>query len=154
MKALRKQMTESRAGFSALVPRLLIGIIFIAHGAQKLFGWFGGHGIEGTGKWMASIGLEPGALMALISGGAEFFGGLFILLGLFTRLGAFLLIITMIVAIFTVHLHNGLFVSNGGYELNLALSATCISLAFSGAGRLSVDAYIWKSQGEHPVLDS
>lgn len=144
MKALRKQMTESRAGFSVLVPRLLIGIIFIAHGAQKLFGWFGGHGLEETGKWMASIGLQPGVLMAIISGGAEFFGGLFILLGLFTRLGTFLLIATMIVAIFTVHLHNGLFASHGGYEFNLALIAACISLAYSGAGRLSADAYIRK----------
>lgn len=142
MKALLRSLTESKAGFSTLALRLVVGIIFIAHGAQKLFGWFGGHGLESTGRWMGSIGLEPGVLMALISGGAEFFGGLFILLGLFTRLGAFLLIITMTVAIFTVHLHNGLFTSHGGYEFNLALIAACISLMFLGAGRLSFDAHI------------
>ncbi len=144
MKALRKPLTDSKADLVALVLRLTTGTIFIAHGAQKLFGWFGGHGLEGTGKWMASVGLYPGVLMAVLSGGAEFFGGLFILLGLLTRLAASLLIITMIVAIVTVHLHNGLFLYNDGYEFNLVLIAAGLSLALSGAGQLSADAYIRK----------
>jgi hypothetical protein len=64
---------RSDAGFSALALRIPVGIIFMAHGAQKLFAWFGGYGLEGTGQWMASIGLEPGYLMALLAGSAEFF---------------------------------------------------------------------------------
>ena len=119
----------------------------MAHGAQKLFGWFGGYGLEGTGKWMASIGLEPGFLMALMAGGAEFFGGLFILLGLLTRPTALVLAVTMLVAIVTVHLENGLFMSNGGYEFGLALLAMSVSLVVSGAGRLSADNILLSRTG-------
>ena len=82
MKTLLTTLTSSQAGYAALALRLPIGIIFMAHGAQKLFAWFGGYGLEGTGAWMESIGLAPGYLMALMAGSAEFFGGLFILLGL------------------------------------------------------------------------
>lgn len=75
MKALLKQLTTSTTGFSALALRIPVGIIFMAHGSQKLFGWFGGYGLQGTGQWMASIGLEPGVLMAFLAGSGEFFGG-------------------------------------------------------------------------------
>ncbi|MGF1703238.1 DoxX family protein [Photobacterium makurazakiensis] len=136
---LVKQTLSSASSWSPLMLRIPAGIIFMAHGAQKLFGWFGGHGLEGTGKWMASIGLEPGFLMALMAGGAEFFGGLFILVGLLTRPTALVLAVTMVVAIVTVHLDNGLFMSNGGYEFGLALLAMSISLAVSGAGKLGLD---------------
>ncbi len=139
MKTLLKQITDSTAGFSSLALRLPVGIIFMAHGAQKLFGWFGGYGLEGTGQWMASIGIEPGILMAFLAGGAEFFGGLFILLGLLTRPSAVVLAFTMIVAIVSVHLSNGLFMSNNGYEFGLALLAASVSLAFSGSGRVALD---------------
>ncbi len=133
------KIIESKAGYSTLALRIPIGIIFIAHGAQKLFGWFGGYGLEGTGGWMESIGLTPGYLMALLAGSGEFFGGLFILLGLLTRPAAVVLSITMVVAIFSVHFTNGLFMSNNGYEFGLALLAASVSLAVSGAGKLSVD---------------
>lgn len=73
MKALLQKLTTSNAGYSALALRIPVGIIFMAHGAQKLFGWFGGYGLEGTGQWMASIGLGPGMLMAFLAGSAEFF---------------------------------------------------------------------------------
>ncbi|MGF1681822.1 DoxX family protein [Photobacterium minamisatsumaniensis] len=136
---LVKQTLSSAPSWSPLMLRIPAGIIFMAHGAQKLFGWFGGHGLEGTGKWMASIGLEPGFLMALMAGGAEFFGGLFILVGLLTRPTALVLAVTMVIAIVTVHLDNGLFMSNGGYEFGLALLAMSISLAVSGAGKLGLD---------------
>ncbi|WP_286234566.1 DoxX family protein [Thalassotalea sediminis] len=139
MKALMNKIIESKAGYSTLALRIPIGIIFIAHGAQKLFGWFGGYGLEGTGGWMESIGLTPGYLMALLAGSGEFFGGLFILLGLLTRPAAVVLSITMVVAIFSVHFTNGLFMSNNGYEFGLALLAASVSLAVSGAGKLSVD---------------
>lgn len=139
MKQLIKTITESNSGFSALALRIPVGIIFMAHGAQKLFGWFGGYGLEGTGGWMESIGLGPGYLMALMAGSAEFFGGLFILLGLLTRPAALALAFTMVVAIFAVHFDNGLFMSNNGYEFGLALLAASISLVFSGAGKLALD---------------
>jgi putative oxidoreductase len=91
---------------------------------------------------MASIGLEPGYFMALMAGGAEFFGGLFLLLGLLTRATGLVLAGTMIVAIFAVHFENGLFMSNNGYEFALALFAVSVSIAVSGAGRLSLDSLL------------
>jgi putative oxidoreductase len=139
MKALLKKLTETESGYAPLALRIPIGIIFMAHGAQKLFGWFGGYGLEGTGGWMESIGLAPGFIMALMAGSAEFFGGLFILLGLLTRPAAIALSFTMIVAIFSVHFEKGLFMSNNGYEFGLALLAASVSLALSGAGKLAVD---------------
>ncbi|GAB5382635.1 MAG: DoxX family protein [Aliiglaciecola sp.] len=138
-KSFLAKVFNSESGFGALALRVPVGVIFMAHGAQKLFGSFGGYGLEGTGQWMASIGLEPGYLMALLAGSAEFFGGLFILLGLLTRPSAIALAITMIVAIFTVHFQNGFFMSNGGYEFGLALLAASVSLALSGAGKAAID---------------
>ncbi len=143
-KLLIKKVLTSEAGFGALALRLPVGIIFAAHGAQKLFGWFGGYGLEGTGGWMESIGLAPGVLMALLAGAAEFFGGLALVLGLLTRPAAFALSIAMVVAIFSVHFANGLFMSNNGYEFALALLAASVSLLFSGAGKASVDALLAK----------
>lgn len=137
--ALIQIILRSNAGIAPLVLRIPLGIIFMAHGAQKLFGWFGGYGLEGTGQWMASIGLEPGFMMALLAGAAEFFGGLAILIGLLTRPAALTLAVTMLVAIISVHLPNGLFMSNNGYEFGLALLAGSISLMISGAGSLSAD---------------
>ncbi|MCF7480590.1 DoxX family protein [Vibrio sp. J1-1] len=139
MKALLQKITASNAGFSTLALRIPIGIIFMAHGSQKLFGWFGGYGLEGTGQWMASIGLSPGVLMAFLAGSGEFFGGLFILLGLLTRPAATVLAFTMLIAIFSVHFENGLFLSNNGYEFGLALLAASVSLIFSGAGKAGLD---------------
>lgn len=144
MKALIQKLSTSQAGYAALALRIPAGIIFMAHGAQKLFGWFGGYGLEGTGQWMGSIGLEPGYFMALLAGSAEFFGGLFLLLGLLTRPAALALAVTMLVAIFAVHFKNGLFMSNSGYEFGLALLAISVSLVFSGAGKLAVDNLLAK----------
>jgi putative oxidoreductase len=129
----------SNTGYAALALRIPAAIIFIAHGAQKLFGLFGGYGLEGTGQWMASIGLEPGYQLALLVGSAEFFGGIALLMGLLVRPAALMLSVTMIVAIFSVHFANGLFMTNNGYEFALALLAISVSLMFSGAGKLSVD---------------
>jgi putative oxidoreductase len=137
-----KHLVATTAGLSPLALRIPVGIIFAAHGAQKLFGWFGGYGLEGTGKWMASIGIEPGMLMAALAGGAEFFGGLALLLGLLVRPAAAVLGFTMLVAIFSVHIGNGLFMSNNGIEFGLALLAVTVSLLVSGAGRVSVDAVL------------
>jgi len=144
MKSQLRTLMTSNAGYSALALRLPIAIIFIAHGAQKLFAWFGGYGLEATGNWMASIGLAPGIVMAFLAGSAEFFGGILLLIGLLTRPTALVLAITMLVAIFAVHFEHGLFISNNGYEFGLALLAASISLLFSGAGSLAVDNVIMK----------
>ncbi|ALP53600.1 hypothetical protein Tel_10915 [Candidatus Tenderia electrophaga] len=142
MKTLVKKVMATDTSFGQLALRIPIGIIFVAHGAQKLFGWFGGYGLEGTGQWMASIGLNPGYLMALLAGSAEFFGGLALILGLLVRPAAAVLAFTMITAIFAVHIGNGLFMSNDGYEFGLALLAASVALAISGAGRGSLDALL------------
>lgn len=136
------QLVATNNSVSSLVLRVPLGIIFAAHGAQKLFGWFGGYGLEGTGKFMSSLGMEPGVLMAALAGSAEFFGGLLLIVGLLTRPAALALAFTMIVAIFSVHISHGLFMSNNGYEFALALLAGVLSLVFSGGGRASVDSII------------
>jgi len=148
MNALLNKITGSQAGYAALALRLPIAIVFIAHGSQKLFGLFGGYGLTGTGQFMESIGLAPGVIMALFAGSAEFFGGLLILIGLLTRPAAIVLAITMLVAIFTVHISNGLFLANNGYEFGLALFAASLSLAFSGAGRFAIDNLIHNSTAQ------
>ena len=134
-----KDILATTPGWDALALRLVAGVIFIAHGAQKLFGWFGGGGLEGTGQWMASIGLEPGYLMALLAGGGEFFGGVLLVVGLLTRPAALICAFTMVVAIVVVHLDNGFFARSGGYEFSLALLSMSIALAVRGAGSGSVD---------------
>lgn len=134
------RVLATEAGWAPLALRIPIGIIFVAHGAQKLFGAFGGYGLEGTGQFMASIGLTPGYLMALLAGSAEFFGGLALLFGLLVRPAAAALAFAMLVAILSVHIGNGLFMDKNGYEFGLALFAASVSLLISGAGRVSVDA--------------
>ena len=142
MNTMIKRVVTTDTGTSQLALRIPVGIVFIAHGAQKLFGAFGGYGLEGTGQWMASIGLNPGYLMALLAGSAEFFGGIALILGLLVRPAAVVLAFTMLVAIFAVHIGNGLFMSNDGYEFGLVLLAASVSLAISGAGRASIDRII------------
>lgn len=126
-------------GAAALALRIPVGIIFAAHGAQKLFGWFGGYGLEGTGQFFGSVGLNPGYLMALLAGAAEFFGGLALIAGVLVRPAAAALAFAMLVAIFAVHFDQGFFMDKGGYEYALALFAASVSLLLSGAGRFSVD---------------
>ena len=138
------KILSTNAGFDTLALRIPAAIIFIAHGAQKLFAWFGGYGLEGTGQWMASIGLEPGYQMALLAGSAEFFGGIALLIGLMVRPAALMLAVTMLVAIFSVHFVNGLFMSANGYEFALALLAISVALMISGAGKFSVDKLLEK----------
>lgn len=135
---------QSNAGLGALILRVPVGVILAAHGAQKLFGWFGGYGLQGTGEWMASIGLAPGLLMAGLAGSAEFFGGLALVLGVLTRPAAFVSAFTMLVALFAVHIGNGLFMSNNGYEYALTLLAATLALSVQGAGRLSVDNVLYE----------
>ena len=133
------KLLTSRAGYAALILRVPVGIILAAHGAQKLFGWFGGNGLAGTAGWLSSIGIEPGYLMAILAGGAEFFGGVALIIGLLTRPAAIVAAFTMLVAMLSVHISNGLFVSNGGYEYALTLMVALLALVIQGAGRFSID---------------
>ena len=135
---LQKILTTDNA-IAPLILRVGLGLALIPHGAQKLFGWFGGYGLQGTAQWMESIGLQPGLLMAALAGGAEFFGGLALLLGLLTRPAAALTAFTMLVAIFSVHWSSGFFLSNGGYEYGFVLLIASLSLLVSGGGRFSLD---------------
>ncbi len=142
MQNIMKTVLITTSGLDTLPLRVGAGVIFAAHGAQKLFGWFGGYGLEGTAGWMASIGLEPGLLMAALAGGAEFFGGLALIAGVAVRPTALILAVTMLVAIFSVHFSNGLFMANNGYEFALALLVVMVALVFRGAGSVSVDALV------------
>ena len=139
---LIKRVLSSDAGLAAFILRVPTGLILAAHGAQKLFGAFGGYGLEGTGQWMDSIGLEPGMLMAFLAGSAEFFGGLALALGLLTRPAALLTAFTMLVAVFSVHISNGLFMANNGYEYALTLMMVSLALLVQGAGAFSLDNLI------------
>lgn len=139
MGAFLKKLLTSNAGLAPLALRIPVGIIYMAHGSQKLFGWNGGYGLQGTGQWMDSIGIHPGVLMAGLAGSGEFFGGLLLLIGLLTRPAAAVTAFTMLVAIFSVHISHGLFLSNGGYEYGLALFAASLSLLFSGQGKFAID---------------
>ena len=139
MSKLIHTVLGSRAGYGLTVLRIFVGIIFAAHGSQKLFGWFGGGGLAGTAQWMESIGLAPGTVMAVLAGGTEFLGGLALIVGLLARPAALGLSFTLLVAIFSVHIHNGLFMANNGYEFALALLGGTIAVLIEGAGKLSLD---------------
>ncbi len=142
MTSFIQKITNTTSGLASTILRIPVGIILMAHGAQKLFGAFGGYGLEGTGQWMASIGLEPGYLMALLAGSAEFFGGLALVIGLLVRPASAVIAFTMLMAIITVHISNGLFMANNGYEYALTLLIVSVSLVFSGAGSFSIDKAI------------
>ncbi|SFT13457.1 DoxX family protein [Paenibacillus sp. BC26] len=123
-----------------LIIRVVIGLLFIGHGAQKLFGWFGGYGPKGTGGWMESIGMKPGVLMAVAAGLMELVGGALFAAGLFTPVAAALIALTMLGAIVKVHGKNGLWVTANGYEYPLVALAVVVGVAFAGAGSYSLDA--------------
>ncbi|WP_196240018.1 DoxX family protein [Candidatus Methylobacter oryzae] len=142
MSNLIDKTIDSNAGLEAVILRVPIGLILAAHGGQKLFAWFGGYGLDGTGQWMASVGLNPGFTMALLAGGAEFFGGVALILGLLTRPAALVNAITMLVALLWVHWGHGFFLDTHGIEYALALLSATAALVFIGGGRYSLDALI------------
>ncbi len=130
--------------YAPLPLRIVLGIVFFAHGAQKLFGWYGGPGFAGTSKGFEGMlgGFLPGTVLAALAGGGEFFGAILVFLGLFTRFGAFLIACTMVVAVFVVHWNSGLFASNNGYEYPLTLLMAALSLMLSGGQALSLDSIL------------
>lgn len=122
-----------------LLIRVVLGGILAVHGAQKLFGWFGGPGLAGTKGWLESMGFKPARLHSVVVGLSEFGGGALLALGLLTPLGAAAVAGVMLVAIATVHWSNGFFNGSGGYEFNLLIAATAIGLAITGPGEISID---------------
>jgi putative oxidoreductase len=122
--------------------RAVIGLALAAHGAQKLFGAFGGPGIAGTGAFFDTLGFRPGRLFATMAALGETGGGLLVAFGLFTPFAAAVVVSTMLVAVWGVHLEKGFFAQNGGYEYPLVLGVAAVALAFTGPGRLSVDAVL------------
>jgi putative oxidoreductase len=134
---------------AVLIVRLIIGLGIAAHGAQKLFGWFGGYGIAGTGQFFESLGFRPGVLFATLAGLGEFFGGLLTALGLLNPIGPALIAVVMLTAIFSVHIRNGFFVENKGWELPILYLAGALLIAFTGVDRFSLDAafglHLWGS---------
>lgn len=120
--------------------RVTAGALLIPHGAQKLFGWFGGYGLAATGEYFGgTLGLEPGILFALLAGLVEFGGGLALVLGLLTRPAAIAVAVLMGVAL-TVHLPNGFFWTAGGIEYPLMWGLLALAIALRGGGRYSLDA--------------
>lgn len=127
-----------------LLIRLAVGGTVAAHGAQKLFGWFHGHGIHGTAGFLESLGFRPGRTYAWLLGGAELVGGVALAAGFLTPMAAAVVAGVMLAAIAVVHWDKGFFNMDGGYEFPLTLGVGAVAMAFSGAGRWSVDhAFDW-----------
>jgi putative oxidoreductase len=124
---------------SLLLLHVIVGLLFVGHGAQKLFGAFGGYGLEGTGGYFESIGLRPGKLHAFAAGTAEFAGGILLTLGLLLPLAAALIAATMTAAILTVHLPKGIWNHEGGLEYNLVLILLVLTLVAVGGGEYALD---------------
>jgi putative oxidoreductase len=121
-----------------LIVRLVFGALLVGHGTQKLFGWFGGYGLEGTGAFFHSLGFRPGRAMAAVAGVAEAGGGLLLALGLLTPLAGAAIAGTLLVAA-SVHVEKGLWGANGGYELALLYGVLAAAVAVSGPGSVSLD---------------
>ncbi len=134
-----RSLMRTDNSLSTMVLRIGTGLTLMPHGAQKLFGLFGGYGLQHTGAWMDSIGLHPGVVMAALAGSAEFFGGLALVLGLLTRPAAAVIGFTMVVAILSVHFQNGFFLAHNGFEYASTLLLITITLMISGGGRYSID---------------
>jgi putative oxidoreductase len=122
--------------------RVVCGLFLMPHGAQKLFGWFGGYGLNATGEFFAKLGLQPGYTMALLAGLVELVGGGLLVLGLFTRPAALGVVIMMAVVVFAVHLPLGFFWQDGGFEYPLMWGLIALAIFFRGGGRLSLDYLI------------
>lgn len=125
-----------------LIVRVVVGSLYIGHGSQKLFGWFGGGGFKGTTKMMESLGLHPVEFWALLAGLSEFGGGLLLLLGFLNPLGPLGIIAAMTFATAKVHWSKGVWNSKGGFEFPLTMIALSILIAWGGPGAFSLDAIL------------
>ena len=139
-----------------LLVRVVIGLIMAGHGAQKLFGWFGGYGLRGTGQFFVQLGFQPGPAFAAAASISEIASGLLVALGFLGPIGPALMISVMIVAAITVHWEHGLFATNNGIELPLLYAAAAFGLALTGFGQYSLDAWLgtrpWSVEGTWIVV--
>jgi putative oxidoreductase len=122
-----------------LVLRVIVGALFVGHGTQKVFGWFGGHGPTGTASFFEGLGLKPGLPLALLAGAAELVGGLLLSFGLFVPVAALLLVGVMATGTVAAHWKNGLWVSDGGFEYPLVMATVAFAIAALGPGSISLD---------------
>jgi putative oxidoreductase len=122
------------------IVRIFFGLAIAAHGAQKLFGWFGGHGIKVTASFFENLGFRPGVPFATAAGLSEMGGGLLLTLGLFTPFGAAAVLSAMVVAMISVHWKNGFFAMSNGIEMPFLYAAAALGLIFTGGGAISMDA--------------
>jgi putative oxidoreductase len=134
------------------VLRVVVGLVMAGHGAQKLFGWFGGYGIAGTGGYLESLGFRPGRIFATAAALAEFLGGLLIAVGFLGPIGPAVVLATMIVAAISVHWQNGLFATTNGIELPLVYAAISAALALTGPGAYSIDEAVGLTPFWTPAL--
>ncbi|MHB8154430.1 MAG: DoxX family protein [Candidatus Omnitrophota bacterium] len=121
-----------------LVLRLGIGVMFLAHGLQKAFGFFGGPGIKGFSQMLSGLGFAPAIPWAYLAAYTEALGGIFLIMGLYTRSSAAMLLVLIVVAAIKVHLGKGFFLSNGGFEYTFVIAAACLSLILLGPGKFSI----------------
>ena len=137
---LRKFLFSTQPTGVTFPLRIALGLIFMAHGGQKLFGWFGGYGLQGTAGFFEQMGLTPGIFWAGLAGCGEFFGGLLVILGILTRFGALNIAIVMLVAI--VKVHWPAFFAPAGIEYPMSLFGAALALMIAGGGKFSVDSLI------------
>ena len=133
-------METTMVATGLLVARLVFGTVMMGHGVQKLFGWLGGHGLQGTAGFFEQLGFRPGIAFATVASLNELVSGLLLVLGLFTPFASGVLIAGMLVAIGTVHWKNGLFAQNNGIEVPLLYATFAVALALTGPGAYSLDA--------------
>jgi putative oxidoreductase len=137
-----------------LIGRIVVGLTMSAHGAQKLFGWFGGYGLNGTGAFFEQIGFRPGRLFATAAALGEIVSGLLIALGFGGPFGPALMLSIMLVAAVSVHWGHGIFATSNGIELPLLYGAGAVSLALTGPGRYSIDGWLGWSSWWTPALSA
>jgi putative oxidoreductase len=139
--------------YGLFVARVVLGGLMAAHGAQKLFGWFGGHGLAGTAGFMEAIGFRPGRLFASAAASGEFVGGLLVAVGLFGPIGPAIMLSVMIVAAVSVHWRHGVFAASNGIEVPLLYAAGAAALVLTGPGRYSLDGVLGVASVWTPGLD-
>jgi putative oxidoreductase len=137
-----------------LIARLVVGVLMAAHGSQKLFGWFGGYGLAGTGGFFESLGFRPGRLFAALASAGELFGGLLVASGFLGPVGPALMLSVMIVAGMSAHWKHGLFAASNGIEMPLLYAAVAAALTFTGPGQYSIDALLGLSRVWTPTLNA
>ena len=139
-------VTPETMSLGLLLARIVVGLVMAAHGAQKLFGWFGGYGLNKTGEFFVQLGFTKGRIFATMASVAEIGSGLLIALGLLGPVGPALMISVMIVAAATVHWDHGLFAANNGIEVPLLYATAAVGFALAGFGQYSLDTWLSLSQ--------